>query len=243
MKGRLKSPCCAGLLVAVLSVAVGGASRASFEYLTQLSAERMVFQTDFGRLEMAFYPKAAPLTVKHILEVASIGGYNTNHFFRVDKNFVAQVADITGGRSTPPDERQRELDLERVPLEVHPELKHHKRGLLSMARHSDPNSGGTSFSVMLHDSPHLDMQYAIFGEVVSEIETLARMEEVETTKSGIFVMPKERVQIHSSYVYTPAAKVAKGATASSCEAQLEDLQHRFVAQSKRMEAARTSKLP
>jgi len=55
--GRLKSPCCAGLLVAVLSVAVGGASRASFEYLTQLSAERMVFQTDFGRLEMAFYPK------------------------------------------------------------------------------------------------------------------------------------------------------------------------------------------
>ncbi len=53
-------------------------------------------------------------------------------------------------------------------------------------------------------------------------------------------MPKERVQIHSSYVYTPAAK---GGGAATCEAKLEDLQHRFVAQSKRMEAARTSKLP
>jgi hypothetical protein len=77
-------------------------------------------------------------------------------------------------------------------------------------------------------------------EVVDGIEALAKMEEVETTKSGIFVMPKERVQIHSSYVYSPNAK---GRTADSCEAKLEDLQHRFVAQSKRMEAARTSKLP
>jgi hypothetical protein len=40
----------------ILCVAVG-ARGASFEYLTQLSDERMVFQTDFGRLEMAFYPK------------------------------------------------------------------------------------------------------------------------------------------------------------------------------------------
>jgi len=76
--------------------------------------------------------------------------------------------------------------------------------------------------------------------VVDGGEALAKMEEVETTKSGIFVMPKDRVQIHSSYVYTPTAK---GSTANSCESKLKDLQHRFVAQSKRMEAARTSKLP
>ena len=57
----------------------------------------------------------------------------------------------------------QKADEVRVPLEVHEELKHHRRGLLSMARHSDPNSGGTSFSIMLNPAPHLDMQYTIFG--------------------------------------------------------------------------------
>lgn len=50
-----------------------------------------------------------------------------------------------------------------MPLEVHEELQHTRRGLLSMARHDDPNSGGTSFSIMLNAAPHLDMQYTIFG--------------------------------------------------------------------------------
>lgn len=50
-----------------------------------------------------------------------------------------------------------------VPLEVLPEVKHDKRGILSMGRHSDPNSGGSSFSILLGPAPHLDMQYTIFG--------------------------------------------------------------------------------
>lgn len=51
-----------------------------------------------------------------------------------------------------------------------PLQKHHPHispapasGVLSMARGSDPNSGGSSFSVLLGDAPHLDMQYSIFG--------------------------------------------------------------------------------
>ena len=57
----------------------------------------------------------------------------------------------------------QKADMVKVPLEVHKELQHSKRGLLSMARHADPNSGGTSFSIMLNPAPHLDMQYTIFG--------------------------------------------------------------------------------
>lgn len=38
-----------------------------------------------------FYPDVAPVTVAHILDVAKLGGFNTNHFFRVDKGFVAQA--------------------------------------------------------------------------------------------------------------------------------------------------------
>lgn len=56
-----------------------------------------------------------------------------------------------------------------VPLEVLPEVKHDKRGILSMGRHDDPNSGGSSFSILLGPAPHLDMQYTIFGCAGSQL--------------------------------------------------------------------------
>ena len=49
-----------------------------------------------------------------------------------------------------------------VPLEVKQGVKH-TFGVLSMGRYDDPDSGGSSFSVLLGDAPHLDMKYTIFG--------------------------------------------------------------------------------
>ena len=66
------------------------------------------------------------------------------------------------------------------------------------------------------------------------------METVETKKEGMFVMPKDRVQIHSSYVYTPTEELGRG---ESCEAKLEDLQARFQAQEKLLHRSRTAVLP
>ena len=37
--------------------------------------------------------------MSHIRRLGELGGYNTDHFFRVDKGFVAQVADVSGGRT------------------------------------------------------------------------------------------------------------------------------------------------
>lgn len=166
----------------------------------KLSPERMVFQTDFGDLHMAFYHEVAPVSAAHIRRLGELGGYNTNHFFRVDKGFVAQTADVPGGRAFPLNARQHAQAELTVPLEVRPDAKHDKRGILSMARHSDPNSGGSSFSVLLGPAPHLDMQYTVFGEVTAGLATLTAMEGVETTREGIFVMPKERITIHSTYM-------------------------------------------
>ena len=50
-----------------------------------------------------------------------------------------------------------------VPLEVQKDVIHDRRGILSMGRHSDPDSGGSSFSILLGPAPHLDQQYTIFG--------------------------------------------------------------------------------
>ena len=72
------------------------------------------------------------------------------------------------------------------------------------------------------------------------IETLAKMEAVETFKEGMFVMPTKRVEIQSSYVYSPRGSDSQ---ADGCTRELQDLKHRFVAQAKRLEKLRASRLP
>lgn len=163
------------------------------------SRERMVFRTDYGDLVMAFYPEVAPLTVDHVLRVGCLGGYDTDHFFRVDRGFVAQVADVKGGRQRALSEALAEIASRTVVGEFS-KLKH-ERGTLSMARHQDPDSATTSFSILLGSAPHLDEKYAVFGVLLEGEETLRRLEELETKRDGMFVMPKTRVTIHSSFVY------------------------------------------
>lgn len=47
---------------------------------------------------------------------------------------------------------------------------------------------------------HLDNQYTVFGKVLSGDDVLAKLEQVETRKEGIFVMPKHRITISSATV-------------------------------------------
>ncbi len=72
-------------------------------------------------------------------------------------------------------------------------------------------------------------------EVVDGLEVLEKMEGVDTETSGIFVMPKGRVEIFSSYLLLPDG--------NGCEARLLDLQHRFESQSLRLEKMRSTSLP
>jgi len=191
----------------------------------RLSKERMVFQTDHGSIHMAFYPHVAPKTVAHIIKLGDLGAYNSVDFFRVDSGFVAQVSEITSAREVPLDPIQTAEAEKRVPLEVLPEVKHERVGILSMARSDDPNSGGSSFSILLGAAPHLDMQYSIFGEVTKGIEALASMERVETKRNGIFVMPLERISIKSTYMYVVDNDTAE--VQVQCFDALRALQNRY----------------
>lgn len=74
---------------------------------TTLSKERVVLQTRHGDIHLAFYHKVAPESAANILKAAELGLYNTNHIFRVDKGFVAQIADINGGRTAPMNDVQK----------------------------------------------------------------------------------------------------------------------------------------
>eukprot|EP01025_Chloroclados_australasicus_P006622 TRINITY_DN1211_c1_g1_i1.p1 TRINITY_DN1211_c1_g1~~TRINITY_DN1211_c1_g1_i1.p1 ORF type:complete len:266 (-),score=16.83 TRINITY_DN1211_c1_g1_i1:509-1306(-) len=215
-----------------------------------LSKQRMVFQTEYGDIEMAFYPEVAPKTVEQIMLLGSLGGYNTNHFFRVDKGFVAQVLDVKHGRLHSLDDRLREVVDNTVPLEVQPDVKHHT-GVISMGRHSDKNSGTSSFSILLGDAPHLDMEYTIFGEVTKGMEVLHKMEQVETRREGIFVMPKDRITIHSSYVYplpdestvTNAPNQSNTHQNKTCQQDLQMMKHILHKQQLELEETRRKCLP
>ncbi|KAJ9187513.1 hypothetical protein P3X46_002959 [Hevea brasiliensis] len=165
----------------------------------ELGSARVVFQTNYGDIEFGFFPSVAPKTVDHIFKLVRLGCYNTNHFFRVDKGFVAQVADVVGGRSAPMNEEQRK-EAEKTVIGEFSDVKH-VRGILSMGRYSDPNSASSSFSILLGDAPHLDGQYAIFGKVTKGDDTLTKFEQLPTRREGIFVMPTERITILSSYYY------------------------------------------
>ncbi|KAG9134460.1 hypothetical protein Leryth_019917 [Lithospermum erythrorhizon] len=173
----------------------------------EMGSTRVVFQTNYGDIEFGFYPSVAPKTVEHIFKLVRLGCFNTNHFFRVDKGFVAQVADVTGGRSAPMNEEQR-VEARKTIVGEFSKVKHQTCSVDSYClfipngnRYSDPDSASSSFSMLLGDAPHLDGQYAIFGKVTKGDETLRKLEELPTRREGIFVMPTERITIHSSYYY------------------------------------------
>ena len=174
--------------------------------------------------------------MRHIIDLARRGLYNTNHFFRVDKGFVAQVADVVGGRTAPMDAHQQAIARQTVPGEFS-EIKH-VRGTLSMARYDDPNSGTSSFSILLGDAPHLDTKYAVFGRIVSGDDALRAMEAMPTRREGMFVMPQERITILSSYVKEPYE-----ASASECINELKEMKHRADALTVEIEKYRQKRLP
>ena len=87
----------------------------------------------YGEVELGFYPNAAPVTVAHIVKLFSMGCYDTNHVFRVDKGFVAQVQGVDGGRRAPMSKALRAVAKQTVPDEFSATLSH-KRGMLSMGK-------------------------------------------------------------------------------------------------------------
>ncbi|KAJ9525071.1 hypothetical protein QJQ45_017369 [Haematococcus lacustris] len=185
-------------VLAVMSLCLIAAGAANEEVHPKLSEERVVFQLDAGDIEFAFLPEVAPVTAAHIFRLVQLGLYTTNQIFRVDKGFVAQTSDVASGRTLPLNDQQKEHAAKKVPLEVVQGVKHHA-GVLSMGRYDDPNSGTSSFSMLLGDAPHLDMQYTIFGQVTRGMEVLHKLEELPTKREGIFVMPLNRIEIKSSY--------------------------------------------
>jgi len=119
--------------------------------------------TDKGTFEIALYASQAPKTVNNFVFLAQDGFYDGVIFHRVISNFMAQCGDPTGtGRGGPG---------YRFEDEFHPDLKHDKPGILSMAN-AGPGTNGSQFFITHVPTPHLDNKHSVFGEVVEGMDVL-----------------------------------------------------------------------
>ena len=133
------------------------------------AAPRATIETRLGSIEIEFLPDKAPGHVKNFLDLARKGFYDGTTFHRVIPGFMIQggdpnTKDAKGSRDrhgTGGPGYQIKAEFNDVP---------HKRGVVSMARSSDPNSAGSQFFIVVKDSGFLDRQYTAFGRVVRGIE-------------------------------------------------------------------------
>ncbi len=135
-------------------------------------APRVEMTTTAGTLTIRLLPEIAPKTVAQFLKLVEAGVYDSMYFYRVEQRFVAQTA-TAEDREVPLTDAQRAV-IAPIALEAGP-LKH-QRGIISLAHGDDPDSGETSFSILLADAPHLDGEFTVFGVIVDSEPVLYRIE-------------------------------------------------------------------
>jgi peptidyl-prolyl cis-trans isomerase A (cyclophilin A) len=156
----------------------------------------VTFETNQGSFKARLYHDKAPKTVENFVGLArgtkewtepKTGKKVKRAFFdgltfhRVVPNFVIQGGDPAGNGTGGPGYQFAD--------EFHPELRHNKPGILSMAN-AGPNTNGSQFFVTLAATPHLDGRHSVFGEIVEGMDVVYKIGKLPTDARG---MPKEPV--------------------------------------------------
>ena len=129
-----------------------------------------------GIITLELDPAAAPITVANFEKLVKEGFYDGLIFHRVIAGFMIQGGDPTGtGMGGAAEKIKGEFAANGVNNPIR-----HKRGVISMARSSMPNSASSQFFIMHQDAPHLDGSYAAFGHVTSGIEVVDEIAECQT---------------------------------------------------------------
>ena len=135
----------------------------------------------FGTMTAELYPEKAPKTVENFLALIENNFFSGLIFHRVIKGFMIQG----GGFNEAFEQQEAEaIRGEFLANGFMPNDLRHTRGVLSMARTSDPNSASSQFFVMHKDAPHLDAQYAGFGKLTDGFDVLDQIASVPTGRMG-----------------------------------------------------------
>ena len=138
----------------------------------------MILKLKDGDVEIQLFPDVAPNHVERIKKLANDGMYDNVVFHRVIDGFMAQTGDVKFGNSS-----NKDFDLNRAGMggSDNPDLKAefsnlpHEKGVLSMARSSDPDSANSQFFICLEKASHLDRNYTVFGKVTKGMEFVEKI--------------------------------------------------------------------
>ena len=143
---------------------------------------------DYGVLKIELNEGAAPKTVANFLKLVDLKFYDGLSFHRIIPGFMIQGGCPLGSGTGGPGyyiEGEFSSNGFENPLK-------HTKGVISMARSGNPNSAGSQFFIMHEASPHLNGQYAAFGQVIEGLEIIDTIAHVKT---GFQDKPIEKVVI------------------------------------------------
>lgn len=137
-----------------------------------MSNPKVTFTMQDGKQIVAeLYPDVAPNTVNNFIALVKSGFYDGLCFHRIIRGFMIQGGCPNGTGTGGPG---YSIKGEFASNGFNNTLKH-TRGVLSMARAMDKNSAGSQFFIMHADAPHLDGNYAAFGEVVEGMDVVDKI--------------------------------------------------------------------
>jgi peptidyl-prolyl cis-trans isomerase B (cyclophilin B) len=176
------------LLCGVIGLAMGATVLHSEEKkettpMTETNTKEVaVIKTSEGEMVAEFWSDVAPNTVENFKKLAKAGFYDGTAFHRIVKGFMIQGGDPltkdmkNEGRFGTGDPGYK--------IKAEFNKKSHERGVLSMARSSDPDSAGSQFFICLGHVTQLDGQYTTFGKLIKGDDVLGKIGDTEVAMSG-----------------------------------------------------------
>ena len=150
------------LLTITLSIILVGITEHAF---AQSDEKFVFFETKSGNFIIGFFPNDAPQHVENFIKLVESGYYDGTLFHRIIPGFMIQGGDPNTIDGNPNTWGQGGHD-DALTAEFN-SIKHN-RGIVSMARSADPDSAGSQFFIVHHNSNFLDGAYTAFGRIVTE---------------------------------------------------------------------------
>ncbi len=158
---------------------------------TPSEAPRAIIRTSVGDMTVEFWPDVAPRTVDNFLKLSREGFYEGTCFHRIIKGFMIQ-----GGCPNSKRGARGQPGTGGPGYQVKAEFNNrpHVRGVLSMARSSDPDSAGSQFFICHGAAPFLNNKYTAFGKLVDGADVLDKIASIPCVGPEEST-PTERVDI------------------------------------------------
>ena len=155
----------------------------------------VTLKTTSGDIKLELFCQACPKTTYNFLALCASGGYDGSPFHRSIANFMVQAGSPASGST----KESNSIYGEMFEDEIKVSLRHHTRGILSMAN-KGPGTNGSQFYITYAPAPHLDGKNTVFGRVLEGWETLDAIEAIPVDKKSRPQQPVkiERVQIHAN---------------------------------------------